>query len=225
MGDIGRKDTKNEKWQIVNTIIRSETPRSDESNTTLDLSTMTFKQNKVRIDIDIYLDTAFWERTTGDQRQRDLKATQTRHRSQKKRNTIFTVLKKVIANLEFYTQLYYRLRERLPWVKNSAQLRRTLYDHMNCSPTGSSVHGDSPSKNNGVGCHALFQGIFPTQGSNPGLLHCRQIIYHLSHEGSPRTLEWVAYPFSRRSSHSRNWTRVSCTEGGLFTSWATREAH
>ena len=59
MGDIGRKDTKNEKWQIVNTIIRSETPRSDESNTTLDLSTMTFKQNKVRIDIDIYLDTAF----------------------------------------------------------------------------------------------------------------------------------------------------------------------
>ena len=59
MGDIGRKDTKNEKWQIVNMIIRSETPRSDESNTTLDLSTMTFKQNKVRIDIDIYLDTAF----------------------------------------------------------------------------------------------------------------------------------------------------------------------
>ena len=58
MGDIGRKDTKNEKWQIVNMIIRSETPRSDESNTTLDLSTMTFKQNKVRIDIDTYLDTA-----------------------------------------------------------------------------------------------------------------------------------------------------------------------
>ena len=59
MGDIGRKDTKNEKRQIVNTIIRRETPRSDESNTTLDLRTMSFKQNKVRIDIDIYLDTAF----------------------------------------------------------------------------------------------------------------------------------------------------------------------
>ena len=58
MGDIGRKDTKNEKRQIVNTIIRRETPRSDESNTTLDLRTMSFKQNKVRIDIDIYLDTA-----------------------------------------------------------------------------------------------------------------------------------------------------------------------
>jgi len=59
VGDIGRKDTKNEKRQIVNMIIRRETPRSDESNTTLDLSTMSFKQNKVRIDIDIYLDTAF----------------------------------------------------------------------------------------------------------------------------------------------------------------------
>ena len=37
----------------------------------------------------------------------------------------------------------------------------------------------------GVGCHSLLQGIFPTQGSNPGLLHCRQILYHLSHQGSP----------------------------------------
>ena len=46
----------------------------------------------------------------------------------------------------------------------------------------------------GVGCHALLQGIFPTQGSNPGLLHCRQILYHLSHQVSPRILEWVAYP-------------------------------
>ena len=54
--------------------------------------------------------------------------------------------------------------------------------------------GDSPGKNTGVGCHALLQGIFPTQGSNPGLLHCRQILYQLSHEGSPRVLEWVAYP-------------------------------
>ena len=42
---------------------------------------------------------------------------------------------------------------------------------MHCSPPGSSVHGDSPGKNTGVGCHALPQGIFQTQGSNPGLLH------------------------------------------------------
>ena len=49
----------------------------------------------------------------------------------------------------------------------------------------SSVLGDSPGKNTGVGCHALLQGIFPTQESNPGLPHCRQILYHLSHQGSP----------------------------------------
>ena len=43
---------------------------------------------------------------------------------------------------------------------------------------------DSPGKNTGVGCHSLLQGIFPTQGSNLGLLHCRQILYHLSHQGN-----------------------------------------
>ena len=56
----------------------------------------------------------------------------------------------------------------------------TLCNPMNYSPTGSSVHGDSPGKNTGVGCHALLQGIFPTQGSNPGLPNCRRILYHLS---------------------------------------------
>ena len=49
----------------------------------------------------------------------------------------------------------------------------TLCDPMDCSPPGSSVHGDSPGEDTGEGCHALLQGIFPTQGSNPGLLHCR----------------------------------------------------
>ena len=48
-----------------------------------------------------------------------------------------------------------------------------LCDPMDCSPPGFSVHGDSPGKNTGVGCHALLQGIFPTQGPNPGLAHCR----------------------------------------------------
>ena len=57
-----------------------------------------------------------------------------------------------------------------------------------------------PGKNIGTGCHFLFQRIFPTQGSNPGLLHCRRIVYQLSHKGSPRILEWVAYPFSSGSS-------------------------
>ena len=44
---------------------------------------------------------------------------------------------------------------------------------------------NSPGKSTGVGCHSLLQGIFPTQGSNPGLLHCRQTVNHLSHQGSP----------------------------------------
>jgi len=56
---------------------------------------------------------------------------------------------------------------------------------MDCSLSGSSVHGDFSGKNTGVGCHALLQGIFPTQGLNPGVLHCRWILYGLSHQGSP----------------------------------------
>ena len=57
----------------------------------------------------------------------------------------------------------------------AAQSCPTFCDSMDCSPPGSSVHWDSPGKNTGVGCHALLQGIFPTQGSNPGLLHWRCI--------------------------------------------------
>ena len=50
----------------------------------------------------------------------------------------------------------------------------TLCDPMDCSLPGSSVHGDSSGKNTGVGCHAFLQGIFPSQGSNPGLQHWLQ---------------------------------------------------
>ena len=55
---------------------------------------------------------------------------------------------------------------------------------MDCSPPGSSVHGILQART-GVGCHFLLQGIFPTQELNPGLLHCRQILYQLSYQGSP----------------------------------------
>ena len=81
---------------------------------------------------------------------------------------------------------------------------------------------NSPGQNTGVGSLSLLQGIFPTQGSNPGPLYCRQILYQLSHKGSPRILEWVAYPFSR-SSWPRNWTRVSWIAGRFITNWAIRE--
>ena len=67
----------------------------------------------------------------------------------------------------------------------------TPCDPMDCRPPGSSVCEDSLGKNTGMGCHAFIHGIFLTQGLNPGLPHCRQILYHLSHQGSPRKLEWV----------------------------------
>ena len=59
----------------------------------------------------------------------------------------------------------------------------TLCDPMDCSLPGSSVW-DFPDNSTGVDCHFLLQGIFPNQGSNLGLPHCRQILYHLSHKGS-----------------------------------------
>ena len=65
---------------------------------------------------------------------------------------------------------------------------------------------DSLGQNTRVGSLSLFQGVFPIQGSNPGLPHCRQILYQLSHKGSARIVESVAYPFSSRSvaiSYSR----------------------
>ena len=66
--------------------------------------------------------------------------------------------------------------------------RVSLWTHGLYSPR------DSAGQNTGVGSRSLLQGIFPTQGSNPGLPHCRQILYQLSHKGSPRILEWVACP-------------------------------
>ena len=84
---------------------------------------------------------------------------------------------------------------------------------------------NSLGQNTGVGSLSLLQGIFTTQGSNPGLPHCRWILYQLSHKGSPRILGWVAYPFSSRSSWPRNQTGVSCIAGRFFTNWAIREAH
>ena len=68
----------------------------------------------------------------------------------------------------------------------------TLCNPIVCSPPGSSVLGDSPGKNTGVGYHALLQGIFLTQESNLGLLHCRWICYCLCHQLKPNNLfGWI----------------------------------
>ena len=79
-------------------------------------------------------------------------------------------------------------------------------------------------KNTEVGSLFFLQQIFLTQETNWGLLHCRQILYQLSHKGSPRILKWVAYPFSRRSSPPRNGASVCRISGGFFTNWAIKEA-
>ena len=93
-----------------------------------------------------------------------------------------------------------------------AHLCPTLCNPKDCSLPSSSVHGDSPGKNTGVDCHALLQGIFPTQGSNAGLLHCRQILYHLSHRRNPLYQQSLHFPHLHGilffSSASFSLTRV-----------------
>ena len=85
------------------------------------------------------------------------------------------------------------------WRESHSVMSNSLWPHGLYSPW------NSPGQNTGVGSRSLLQGIFPTQGLNPGLPHCRGILYQLSHQGSPRILEWVAYLFSRASS----WTQGS----------------
>ena len=88
-----------------------------------------------------------------------------------------------------------------------------------CNPE----YWNSPGQNTGVGSISLLHWVFTTQGLNPGLPHCKQILYQLSHKGSPRILEWVANPFSSGFSWPRNQTRVFNIAGGVFTNWAIRD--
>ena len=106
-------------------------------------------------------------------------------------------------------------------------LANITYESEGCSVVSNSLwpHGlyslwNSPGQNTGEGSLSFLQGIFPTQGLSPDLPHCRWILYQLSHNWSPRILEWVAYTFSSGSSWSRNYTRVSCIAGRFFTNWA-----
>ena len=94
---------------------------------------------------------------------------------------------KVIFNY-CYTLLNMAWKERVK-VK-AAQLCSTLCDPMDCSLLRLLCPWNSPGKNTGVGGHSLLQGIFPTQGLNPGLPHCKRILYQLSHQGSPN-MAWT----------------------------------
>ena len=95
------------------------------------------------------------------------------------------------------TQLYPALCDPVDYIAHEAPLpRRILQSRILEWVAMTSSRGSS-------GCRDL---------PNPGLLRCRQILYQLSHQGSPRIPEWVAYPFSRGSFQTRNWTRVSCLQ-------------
>ena len=107
------------------------------------------------------------------------------------------------------------------WDESESEGHSVVSDSLR--PHGLYSPWNSPGQNTGVGSLSLLQGIFPIQGSNPGLLHCRRILYQLSHKGSPRILEWVAYPFSRGSSQPSSQTGVSCIAARFFTNWAIRD--
>ena len=101
------------------------------------------------------------------------------------------------------------------WVKGRSESRSVVSDSL--QPHGLFSPWNSLGQNTGEGSLSLLQGIFPTQGSNPGLLHYMWILYQLICKESPRILEWVAYPFFRRSFLPRNWIRASCIAGRFFT--------
>ena len=107
-------------------------------------------------------------------------------------------------------------------IESESESRSVVSDSL--WPHGLYKPWNSPGQNTGVGILSLLQKIFPTQGSSPGLPHCRRILYQLSHKGSPRMLEWVAYLFTSGSSQPRNRSGVSCIAGRFFTNWAIREA-
>ena len=118
----------------------------------------------------------------------------------------------------FFTNLPSKEAQSTHESQSHSVMSSSLWPHRLYSPW------NSPGQNTGLGSLFLLQGIFPTKGLNPGLPHCRRILCQLSHQGSPRILEWVSYPFSSGSSRPRNWTGVSCIAGRFFTNWAIREA-
>ena len=94
----------------------------------------------------------------------------------------------------------------------------TLCDSMDCSSPGSSVYGDSPGKNTGGGCPALLQGIFSTQGLNPGLPTLQVDSLQSELPGKPKNTGVGCHAFSMVSSQPRDLTRSPHTAGRFFYS-------
>ena len=100
-------------------------------------------------------------------------------------------------------------RKTFPSKKSESEIARsslTLCEPMDCSQPGSSVHGIFPGKNTGVGCNFLIQGLLLIQGSNLGLPHCRQTLYHLNHQGISFLLKVVPFWNNTQSNGQRNET-------------------
>ena len=97
------------------------------------------------------------------------------------------------------------------WLWSESEGRSVMSDSL--QPHGLHSPWSSPGQNIGVGSLSLLQGIFATHGLNPCLPCARQILHRLSHKGSPRILDWGAYPFPSGFSRLRNWTGVSCQNG------------
>ena len=102
----------------------------------------------------------------------------------------------LISSLLSLPQPHWPPRKWKCWSLNHIQL---FWDPVDSSPSGSSVHGILPGKNTGVGCHFLLHGFFLIQGSNPGLWHCRQILYCLSHR---EALHWPPCSSSNLQAYS-----------------------
>jgi len=112
-----------------------------------------------------------------------------------------------------------RLVDRGPWGRReSDRTDVTKHTHMRKQSCHIRVHKWSKRKHYLLGPMLM---VFYWMTCLPYSWH---IVYQLSHQGSPRVLEWVAYPFSSGYVWLRNWTSFSSLAGGFFTSWATREA-
>ena len=84
---------------------------------------------------------------------------------------------------------------------------------------------NTPGKNTGVGSHSLFQGIFPTQGTNPCLPHCRQTLLPSELTGKPKNTGVGSHSLLQGTFLTLGLNRDPCIVGRFFISWATREAH
>ena len=110
-------------------------------------------------------------------------------------------------------------QRRQEYTESESESRSVLSNSL--QPDGLYSPWNSPGLNTGAGSLSILQGIFPTQGLNPGLPHCRWILYQ---QGKPKNTGMGCLSLLQWIFLTRNWTGVSCIAGRFFTNWAMREA-